>query len=135
MECRDLSVLLSTDVDGELSAAEAAVVHDHLQSCPGCSRRRAALKATRGAVRAMAAAPAQPRRVAWLLLAASAVAAVLALALFRTPAPPPPPVSYSTAGVDCGIRGRVTCIVDAPCRDGACAAPQKIVPGALLASE
>ena len=136
MDCRDLTLLLSADVDGELSAAEAAVVQDHLQSCGSCSRRRALLTETRGAFRAMAVAPARPRYVTPLMVTASAVAAAFALAIFRASfTPSPQSVPYPNAGMDCGRRGQVTCVVDAPCRDGACAAPQPPGAGALLASE
>ena len=41
--CNDMELLIQADLDGELSAAEAARVASHLRTCPSCEKRQKAL--------------------------------------------------------------------------------------------
>jgi len=50
MECKKAAALLSPHVDGELDAAEAAALEEHLQGCAGCRAELSALKSARAMV-------------------------------------------------------------------------------------
>lgn len=136
MTCDEILKRLSASLDGELSAPESAELHRHLDGCRPCSARLRLLHQARQAFRGAA------RRSPFLPLAATVVLAVtlgLALNAIRerldqphAPAPVTvrpaadvrrpgrPRLAAPMAGVDCGRAGAVSCIVDVPCRDGAC---------------
>ena len=51
MSCSDVRARLGADLDGELLTPEASAVANHLATCEGCHRERAALVTLRAAIR------------------------------------------------------------------------------------
>ena len=71
--CADVDAIMTTYVDGEVTAAEAQAVRAHLDGCPACRDRAAAEQAVRERLRA--AAPALGERAPAALWARCATAA------------------------------------------------------------
>src|SRR5262245_38029643 len=69
--CRQFDALVTPYVDGEVTAAERAVVEAHLSACPPCRRRAAAESAMRDTVRTRLCRPCAPEHLRERCLAAS----------------------------------------------------------------
>jgi anti-sigma factor RsiW len=69
--CPDKTLLIQADYDGELSAAEAAALHAHLQTCPGCRAQAAFLQDLSARLRSEIPRTALP---AWITTAAPPIA-------------------------------------------------------------
>lgn len=111
----DKLLLLQAELDGELDAAQAAILAEHRASCPLCRRNEALLAAARQAARGATyhradpellhavanrlgrrpAAPSRRRALPWQGLAGFGAGAALAAAVLLTllPAQPPGPVA------------------------------------------
>ena len=140
MDCRTAALLLSVEMDGELSPAESAALAAHVAGCASCAARRDALEETWRVVRRLDPLPVSPAfdegvrarlarrhpaRTWWALAAAAAVAVVLVgRGLRPTPrevdAPglvPTPRIAMGvadpTVGLDCGLPGARKCRADA----------------------
>jgi anti-sigma factor RsiW len=69
--CRQFDALVTPYIDGEVTAAERAVVEAHLSKCPPCRRRAAAEAAVRETVRTRLCRPCAPEHLRDRCLAAS----------------------------------------------------------------
>jgi hypothetical protein len=130
VNCGEVVVRLSADMDGELTESESLDVCNHLLSCAHCARKRTLLEDTRLAFRS--AATVNPRsNYARSFAVSAALTAVVAIGVMVARSPVPSSArtdGRQLLGIECGMAGSTNCIVDQPCRDGQCSADD-LVPG------
>jgi hypothetical protein len=161
VDCSQVFVCLSAELDGELPASESEAVRRHLAHCEACTRRRLLLEQTRWAFRTMptdvASAVAASRARFWPAWAGASALVVASLAYLvfqpqlerlQAPAPTANGVRHETQvlmslrldghaagagpGADCGLTNAVSCYVVIPCADTGCR-PSTALPGLRVA--
>ncbi len=124
MNCDEVVVRVSADMDGELTERESLEVAHHVRGCIECARKRALLEQARLEFRRDALDRPRTHYVGVFAVSlALAIVVTMGLMLLRSPKPPAAPNDPGRLiAIDCGKAGSTDCLVEQPCHDVRCSA-------------